>query len=61
MYYKEKTRMVNSVSSSSAIAQQYLQYQQPVKPPAKPKETQRPDTVQLSHQAQGGDPDHDGD
>ena len=53
--------MVNSVSSSSAISQQYAQNQQPVKPPAKAKETQKPDTVHLSHKAQTGDPDHDGD
>ena len=61
MEYKEKNRMVHSVSSSSAIAQQYTHNPQPVKPPAKAKETQKADTVQLSHKAQTGDPDHDGD
>lgn len=55
--------MISSVSSSHAIAQQYAQSQQTAKPPAKPKETQQPDTVTLSKQATqaAGDVDHDGD
>ena len=55
--------MINSVSSSNAIAQQYAQNQQAAKAPAKPKETQHPDTVTLSKQATqaAGDVDHDGD
>jgi hypothetical protein len=54
--------MVNSVSSSAALSQQYIQ-NQAAKPPAKPAETQQPDTVKLSkHGAQAsGDVDHDGD
>ena len=54
--------MINSVSSAAAVSQRYLQNHEPAKPPAKVKETQKPDTVVLSHQAtQGGDGDHDGD
>ena len=55
--------MVNSVSSSAAVSQQYIQNQHVAKPPAKPAETQQPDTVKLSkHGAQAaGDVDHDGD
>jgi hypothetical protein len=53
--------MVNSVSSSSPVAQQYVQNQHPTKPPAKPKQAEQQDTVVLSHKAQGGDQDHDGD
>ena len=55
--------MINSVSSSSAVAQQYAQNQQAAKPHAKPKETQHSDTVVLSKQATqaAGDLDHDGD
>jgi hypothetical protein len=55
--------MVNSVSSSNAVAQQYIQNQQPARQPAKPKETQQPDTVVLSPKANqaAGDVDHDGD
>jgi len=55
--------MVNSVSGSAAVSQQYLQNQQAAKAPAKPKETQQPDTVTLSKQATqaAGDVDHDGD
>ena len=55
--------MINSVSSSPAVAQQYAQSQQAAKPPAKPKETQPPDSVILSKQATqaAGDVDHDGD
>jgi len=55
--------MVNSVSSSSAVAQQYVHHQHAAKPPAKPKETQQQDTVELSHQATQAlsDVDHDGD
>jgi hypothetical protein len=55
--------MVNSVSSSSAVAQHYVQNQQAPKAPAKPKETQQPDTVHLSQKATqaAGDVDHDGD
>jgi len=54
--------MVNSVSSSAAVSQQYIQNQQAAKPPAKPTKTQQPDTVKLSKQAtKAGDVDHDGD
>jgi hypothetical protein len=54
--------MVNSVSNSAAVTQQYVQNHQQAKASAKPKETQKPDTVVLSHKAaQGSDPDHDGD
>ena len=55
--------MVNSVSSSAAVSQQYIQNQRAAKPPSKPAETQQPDTVKLSkHGAQAaGDVDHDGD
>ncbi len=53
--------MVNSVSRSSAVTEQYTHNQHPAKPPVKPKETQKPDTVVLSDKAQGVDPDHDGD
>jgi hypothetical protein len=56
--------MVNSVNSSSSVAQQYIQQQQQAaKPPVKPKETQKPDTVELSAKATqaAGDLDHDGD
>jgi hypothetical protein len=55
--------MVNSVTSSAAVSQQYLQNQQAAKPPAKPKDTQPPDTVALSAKAiqAAGDVDHDGD
>ena len=55
--------MVNSVSSSAAVSQQYLQNQQAAKASAKPKETQHPDTVALSAKAiqASGDVDHDGD
>ena len=55
--------MSNSVSRTSAVAQQYAPSQQAAKPPAKPKETQQPDTVVLSKQATqaAGDVDHDGD
>jgi hypothetical protein len=55
--------MISSVSSSNAVAQQYVQNQQVPKPPAKPKETQQPDTVTLSAKATqaAGDVDHDGD
>jgi hypothetical protein len=58
-----ETYMINSVSSSSAVAQQYAQNQQAAKPHAKPKETQHSDTVVLSKQATqaAGDLDHDGD
>jgi hypothetical protein len=55
--------MINSVSRSNAVAQQYAPSQQAAKPPAKPKETQQPDTVVLSKQATQAahDIDHDGD
>jgi hypothetical protein len=55
--------MINSVSSSSAVAQRYAQSQQAAKPHAKPKETPQSDTVVLSKQATqaSGDVDHDGD
>jgi len=55
--------MINRVSSSSPVAQQHVQNQQPAKPPNKPKENQKPDTVVLSKQATQavGDVDHDGD
>lgn len=55
--------MVNSVSSSAAVAQRYIQNQQAAKPPAKPTETRQPDTVKLSKQGAqaAGDVDHDGD
>ena len=54
--------MINRVSSGAAAAQQYVQNQQAAKPPAKPKETQKPDTVHLSKQAtKASDVDHDGD
>jgi hypothetical protein len=55
--------MINSVSRSNAVAQQYAPSQQAAKPPAKPKETPQPDTVVLSQQATqaAGDVDHDGD
>jgi hypothetical protein len=55
--------MVNSVNSISSVAQQYIQQQQAAKPPVKPKETQKPDTVGLSAKATqaAGDVDHDGD
>jgi hypothetical protein len=54
--------MISSVSSSQAVSQ-YVQNQQPAKPPAKAKETQQPDTVVLSAKATqaAGDVDHDGD
>jgi hypothetical protein len=60
---KEKTQMINSVSGSAAVSQQYLQNQQAAKPPAKSKETDKPDTVELSKQGTqaAGDVDHDGD
>jgi hypothetical protein len=55
--------MVNSVSRVSAVAQKDAASLQVAKPPAKPKETQQPDTVVLSKQATqaAGDVDHDGD
>jgi hypothetical protein len=55
--------MVNSVSGSAAVSQQYLQNQQAAKAPAKHKETQQPDTVSLSKQGTqaAGDVDNDGD
>jgi hypothetical protein len=55
--------MVNSVSRVSAVAQQDAASQQAAKPPAKPKDTQQPDTVVLSQQATQAahDIDHDGD
>lgn len=55
--------MVNSVTGSSAVSQQYLQNQQAAKQPAKPKDTQPPDTVAFSAKATqaAGDVDHDGD
>lgn len=55
--------MISSVSSSNAVAQQYVQNQHTARPPAKPKETQQPDTVVLSPKAAqaAGDVDHDGD
>lgn len=55
--------MVNSVSSSAAVSQQYIQNQRAAKPPSKPAEAQQPDTVKLStHGTQAaGDVDHDGD
>ena len=54
--------MINSVSSSAAVTQQYLQNSQAAKAPGKPKETQKPDTVVLSPQAtKTADVDHDGD
>ncbi len=55
--------MVNSVSSSGAVSQQYLQDLLAAKAPAKHKETQQPDTVTLSKQGTqaAGDVDHDGD
>jgi hypothetical protein len=55
--------MVNSVSSSGAVSQQYLQDLLVAKAPAKHKETQQPDTVTLSKQGTqaAGDVDHDGD
>jgi hypothetical protein len=59
----EKAHMVHSVSSTSPVAQQYIQQQQAAKQPAKTKETQKPDTVELSSKAKqaAGDVDHDGD
>jgi hypothetical protein len=55
--------MINSISRIGAIAQQDAPSQQATKAPAKPKETQRPDSVVLSKQATqaAGDVDHDGD
>ena len=55
--------MISRVSSSAAVTQHYVQNQPASKPPAKPKEPQKHDTVVLSQQAQkaAGDPDHDGD
>ena len=55
--------MINSVSRSNAVALQYATSQQAAKPPAKPKDTQRPDTVVLSKEATQAarDVDHDGD
>ena len=61
MLNKENPKMINSVSGSATVSQQYVQNQHPAKPPARTKESQKPDTVVLSHKAQGGDPDHDGD
>lgn len=54
--------MVNSVNSTGAVSQQYLQNQQAAKAPPKPKETQQPDTVTLSKQGTqaAGDVDNDG-
>ena len=57
-----KTQMISSVSSASAVSRQAVQNQQAARAPAKPKDTQKPDTVALSKQAQAaGDVDHDGD
>ena len=55
--------MINSISRIGPIAQPDAAIQQAAKPPAKPKETQRPDSVVLSKQATqaAGDVDHDGD
>jgi len=57
--------MVNSVNSSSAVAQLYIQQQHHAAKPQPPaKEAQKPDTVELSPkatQAAAGDVDHDGD
>ena len=54
--------MINSVSSTAAVTQQYVHNQQPAKPPTKHKEAQKPDTVVLSQQAtEAADADHDGD
>lgn len=55
--------MISSINSSDAVAQLYFQNQQVAKPPAKPKDTQQPDTVTLSAKAiqAAGDIDHDGD
>jgi hypothetical protein len=61
MFEQGDSSMVNSVSSSAAVTQQYVQNQHPAKPPAKPKQAEKQDTVVLSHKAQTGDPDHDGD
>jgi len=54
--------MINSISRIGPVAQPDAS-QQAAKPPAKPKETQRPDSVVLSKQATqaAGDVDHDGD
>jgi hypothetical protein len=55
--------MINSVSRIGAVAQQDAGSQQAANSPAKPKETQRPDSVVLiKHATQAaGDVDHDGD
>jgi hypothetical protein len=55
--------MINSVSRIGAVAQQDAASQQAANSPAKPKETQRPDSVVLiKHATQAaGDVDHDGD
>ncbi len=53
--------MVNSVSKSSAVTEQYTHHPPAARPPVKPKETPKQDTVVLSPKAQAADPDHDGD
>ena len=55
--------MIHSISRIGPVAQPDAASQQAAKPPAKPKETQRPDSVVLSKQATqaAGDVDHDGD
>jgi len=55
--------MVNSVNSSGPVAQFFVEHQQAAKPTPPAKETQKPDTVELSPKAlqAAGDVDHDGD